>query len=72
MSAPIEIPVVRHYQKGRTCYTGHMSAEDSARLTFADSYPEDPDAGRLGYQRPPNEARASHLAPTFAMKRQGS
>ena len=58
MSAPIEIPAVRHYQKGRTCYTGHMSAEDSARLTFADSYPEDPDAGRLGYQRPPDEARA--------------
>ncbi len=58
MTAPVEIPAVRHYQKGRTCYTGHMSAEDSARLTFADSYPEDPDAGRLGYQRPPDEARA--------------
>ena len=57
MIAPIEIPAVRHYQKGRTCYTGHMSAENSARLTFADSYPEDPDAGRLGYQRPPDEAR---------------
>lgn len=58
MSALIEIPAVRHYQKGRTCYTGHMSAEDSARLTFADSYPEDADAGKLGYQRPPDEARA--------------
>lgn len=62
MRAPIEIPAVRHYQKARTCYTGHMSAEDSALLTFADSYPEDPDAGRLGYQRPPDEARAKSFA----------
>ncbi len=58
MSSPIEIPAVRHYQKGRTCYTGHMSAEDSARLTFADSYSPTPAPERLGYQRPPDERRA--------------
>lgn len=58
MSTPVQIPAVRHYQKGRTCYTGHMSAEESARLTFADSYSPDPRPGRLGYQRPPDERRA--------------
>lgn len=58
MSEPTEIPAVRHYQKGRTCYTGHMSADDAARLTFADSYPPASDEGRIGYQRPPDERRA--------------
>ncbi len=62
MSAPTKIPVVRHYQKGRTCYTGHMSAADAARLTFADSYPPDLTAGRIGYQRPPDERRAKSFA----------
>ena len=52
------IPAVRHYQKGQTCYTGHMSAEEAARLTFADSYPPNVAEGMIGYQRPPDERRA--------------
>ena len=58
MTAPIEISAVRHFQKGRTCYTGHMTAAEAAKLTFADSYPPDPDSGRLGYQRLPDDRRA--------------
>lgn len=57
MELTIDIPVVRHYQKGRTCFTGHMTAEQSAKLTFADSYPPDEATGRLGYQRPPDQRR---------------
>jgi DGQHR domain-containing protein len=60
MSKVISIPVVRHYQKGRTCYTGHMTAEEAAKVTFADSYPPEPSEGRLGYQRPPDQRRG-HL-----------
>ncbi|MBX7112680.1 MAG: DGQHR domain-containing protein [Dehalococcoidia bacterium] len=52
-----EIPVVRHFQKGRACYTGHMTAAESAALTFADHHPPSPGQGRLGYQRPPDQKR---------------
>ncbi|MEX2237889.1 MAG: DGQHR domain-containing protein [Dehalococcoidia bacterium] len=54
----ITVPVVRHHQKGRVCYTGHMTAEQSAEITFADHYPPEPSERRLGYQRPPDQRRA--------------
>ena len=58
----IAVPVVRHVQKGVFCYLGHLSAAQSRRLTFADSYPANPAEGRLGYQRAPNARRAREFA----------
>src|SRR3954451_14266812 len=58
----VAIPVVRHVQKGVTCYVGHLTAAESKRITFADSYPPNPEEGRLGYQRLPNPKRAKDFA----------
>lgn len=62
MDGPFTIPVVRHVQKGTTCYLGHMTAEQSKILTFADHYPPKPEEGRLGYQRVPTPRRAKAFA----------
>lgn len=56
------IPVVRHRQKGVTCYVGHMPASVSRQITFADSFPPDEGKGRLGYQRQANHKRAKAFA----------
>lgn len=62
MAEYLTLPVIRLEQKGRACYVGTMTAEQSAVYTFADSYPPNPDEGRLGYQRQPNERRAKAFA----------
>jgi len=62
MTTDITVPVVRMVQKGRACYLGTFTAEQSAVYTFADSYPPDPANGRLGYQRAPNDHRAKDFA----------
>jgi DGQHR domain-containing protein len=62
----IPIPVVRHSQKGLTCYVGHMPAWMAREVTFADSFPADEANGRLGYQRQPNHKRAKAFADYLA------
>lgn len=62
MATDLVIPAIRMEQKGRVCYLGTMTAEQSAIFTFADSYPPDESEGKLGYQRAPNERRAKDFA----------
>lgn len=62
MDSPTLIPVVRHSQKGVTCYVGHMTATQSREHTFADHYPPNEAEGRIGYQRLPNQKRAKSFA----------
>lgn len=66
MVSRTDIPVVRHRQKGVTCYVGHMTAAHARRLTFADHYPPNPEEGRIGYQRLPNPKRAKAFADYLA------
>jgi DGQHR domain-containing protein len=62
MDRVVVIPVVKHVQKGITCYTGHMTAAQSRHLTFADHFPPNKEEGKLGYQRLPNPKRAKAFA----------